>query len=114
VNEIGPQERNAGAPMPTVYTDRRALSEAWYRALFESRLGELSGTQSCSRAQSNGSAAPRLPPVRSGGARADPPRTKRRRNSTARRAIGSRDVRAAEPSARARPAAIAGSAAGGP
>ncbi|MGD0472449.1 MAG: hypothetical protein ABSB70_04460 [Candidatus Velthaea sp.] len=37
MNEIVPQPPNASFASPSVYTDRRALSEAWYRALFHPR-----------------------------------------------------------------------------
>jgi hypothetical protein len=39
VNEIAPQTRSAESSQPSPYADRRSLSEAWYRALFDARTG---------------------------------------------------------------------------
>jgi hypothetical protein len=39
VNEIAPQARSAESSQPSPYADRRSLSEAWYRALFDPRAG---------------------------------------------------------------------------
>jgi hypothetical protein len=43
VNEITPDPAGVPMPEPSPYTDRRALSEAWYRALYGGSTGPAAG-----------------------------------------------------------------------
>ena len=59
MNEIGPSASTAAGAQPSIYTDRRALSEAWYRALYDgaSKAGGASAARGSAANALRGAAA---------------------------------------------------------
>jgi hypothetical protein len=68
VNEIAPQAPSVSTAQPSTYVDRRALSEAWFRALYDSHAGRGAAGPGARRPIVDpAGATAQLPPCRAAG-----------------------------------------------